>query len=450
MNAEKLRILGAFAVIGLLVLAIPLLQWASGEGGSVPAGPQTDVTPVSLGPQLRGMWLQVHNNDPGCPFEQYVEEIIATGANTVCLSVSGEQPNGSSSTIYLDSRRMPSDERLVGLFAQANRRDLQLVFMPIVLLTRPVGDEWRGKINPDSWDQWWASYTDFILRYAALCQENGVDVFLVGSELISTEKQETRWRELIGKVRAQSASIIDRQFREHLTSLHPTWTAAQFTSNLGITDVDTFAASAVEPGAMKSDLAALYEPFAAQRRMLLSYSANWDHYTVPKFWDALDIVGMTTYYNLNKTRRDDPSLDSLLDAWKPVRKEIARWQRTVNRPIFFTEVGWASQDGCSIEPWNYYRSKTMDLLEQQRCMQSFLTTFADEPWAGGILIWKWRDHPGMTGTLDADDDARLNYTPFGKPVLADIRAFFASPNPEPTTQPAKQTVTAAAETTSDR
>jgi len=439
MNTEKLSILGVFAAIGLLVLAVPLLQRGAGEGARATDTSTGTFAPRPLAVQQRGIWLQIHNNHPGCPFEQYVEEIIATGANTVCFTVSGEQENGSSTSIYIDSRRTPSDQRLTKLIAQAKRRGLRVVFMPIVLLTRPVGDEWRGQINPDSWDDWWTSYTRFILEYAALCQESGVDVFMVGSELIKTEKQEDRWRELIAKVRKQGASIIDRQFREHLRDLHPDWTAAQFRSELGITDLGTFAGSTADLAAVSVELVATYESFTAQRRMRLSYSANWDHYTVPKFWDALDAVGMTTYYNLNRARRDNPSLESLLAAWKPIREKIAAWQRTVNRPIFFTEVGWASQDGCSIEPWNYYHSKELDLVEQRRCMQSFLQTFGDEPWVGGILIWKWRDHPQMTGKLDIHDDGRLNYTPFGKPVLDDLRAFFAAPDPIAASRPAERT-----------
>lgn len=424
MTAEKLKILSVFAAVGVLVLAVPLLRLAEGDDQGRAATPREDFVPMSQ--QLRGLWLQVHNNDPGCPFEQYIREIAATGANTVCLSISAVQPNGSSAAVYVDRRRTPSDERLVGMFKLADTLRLRIVLMPIVLLTHPEGNEWRGKINPPDWSDWWASYSDYIGHYAALAQEHGVDVFIVGSELISTERQENRWRELIADVRRRSREILDRQFRDHLKALHPDLTADQWLDTYGIASIDTFAASAAE--GLSADLQGRYEAFVEDRRMLLSYSSNWDHYTVPKFWDALDAVGMTSYYNLNPLGTADPALEALMDAWGPVRDAIAAWQRQVNKPILFMEVGWASQDGCSIEPWNYYRSTTMDLVEQQRCMQSFLRTFADEPWVGGVLVWKWRDHPGMTGALDADDDARLNYPPCGKPVLDDLRAFFTSPN----------------------
>ncbi len=428
MDREKLKILAAFGAIGLLVLIVPGLRLFSGDTPT--ADPVEGFAPMPLNPvgQFRGVWLQVHNNDPGCPFEQYIEEIASTGANTVCLAVSGEQENGKSNTIYVDLRRAPSEPRLIGMIKLAKRLGMRVVFMPIVLLTDPVGGEWRGEINPADWSKWWAGYGDFVLRYAAICQREGVDGFIIGSELLTTERQEDRWRDLIGRIRRQGSDIVDRQFRDHLREIHPAWTAADFRRNLGVKSIDTLAASQLDL-ATAPELAALYRPFANSRRMLLSYSANWDHYTVPKFWDALDAVGMTTYHDLNTFRSTDPSLESLLAAWAPIKADIVRWRRKIRKPIFFTEVGWPSQDGCSYEPWNYYRSRTVDLAEQQRCTASFLQTFGSEPWVGGVLIWKWRDHPGMTGAGDDNDAGRLNYTPFGKPVMKTLQTFFASPNP---------------------
>ena len=116
----------------------------------------------------------------------------------------------------------------------------------------------------------------------------------------------------------------------------------------------------------------------------------------------------------------------------PVKRDIAAWQRKVGKPIFFTEVGWPSQDGCSTYPWNYYHNPDKpDMLEQQRCMDSFLQTFGHEPWVGGVLIWKWRDHPQAVG---GPEDS--NYTPYRKPVMQTIGKFFASPHAQAVTQPA--------------
>jgi len=58
-------------------------------------------------------------------------------------------------------------------------------------------------------------------------------------------------------------------------------------------------------------------------------------------------------------------------------------------------------------------------------MVSFLEAFGNEPWVAGVLIWKWRDHPGAVG---GPKDS--GYTPFKKPVLEDIKRYF-NPSEDP-------------------
>ena len=420
MNRQKLAVVGAFAAVLAVVLLVPLFRLAGGQQDDLPF-PTT--TAAAEGPQYRGIWLQLHNNDPDCPFEDYIREIAATGVNAVCLSISAEQENGSSTAIYMDRRRAPSKQRLIGIFDLIKSLNKRIVFMPIILLSRPAGDEWRGKINPDDWHEWWKKYSAYVLEYAALCQANGVSLFIIGSELVSTERFEDRWRKLIEDVRQQSRRILDEQFRRHLQEKFPTYGRQAFRGAFGISDIKTFSYSAERPDRIRPRLARLYRQFEAPRRMLLCYSANWDHYATIKWWDAVDVAGVTSYNNLNPSRAPDPPLEDLLEAWKPAKRQIAAWQRKINKPVFFTEAGWASQDGCSIEPWNYYHSETPDPAEQQRCMQSFLATFAREPWVAGVLIWKWRDDPGMEA-----DKVAISYSPYDKPVMDDLLKFFASPN----------------------
>ncbi len=444
LKREKILILAPFAAVLAVVLSLPLLPTADTQGKA------TDhvVAPLHRGGQFRGIWLQLHNDDPGSPYEDYIEEIYRTGANTLCLTVSGRQENGRSTAIYVDRRSSPSHQRLAKLIQLAKAKDMpmRVILMPILLLTKPTAEEWRGNINPADWNEWWHDYRQFVLEYAGLAQRNGVELFMIGSELVTTEKYEKQWRELIRQVRSQSREILDEQFRQHLWQQFPGTDAAGISARLGITDIGTFAYSkAGDPKRMKAELVKLYDAFAGERRMLLSYSANWDHYTVPKWWDALDAVGMTSYYNLNESNEADPSLEQLAAAWKPIKRKIAAWQRTINKPIFFTEVGWASQDGCSIEPWNYYHSKKVDLIEQRRCMVSFLDAFGREPWVAGILIWKWRDHPGAVG-----GPKDYGYTPFRKPVMGDIERYFSSKDPSalagPATRPAAAPLVGGAET----
>jgi hypothetical protein len=149
----------------------------------------------------------------------------------------------------------------------------------------------------------------------------------------------------------------------------------------------------------------------------LSYSANWDHYQGIQFWHKLDLVGMTSYHKLS----DDPgpSLETLRTAWSEIKTDILEWQRDVGRPILFTEAGWCSQEGCSVEAWNYYRQETATpagLKEQADCYRAFIEAWEQAPGVGGILWWEWTGQRG--GPTDH------SYTPRDKPAEQLLRELF--------------------------
>ena len=139
---------------------------------------------------------------------------------------------------------------------------------------------------------------------------------------------------------------------------------------------------------------------------------------------------MTVYYDLVGEKK--PTLEVLLEAWRPIKKEILAWREKIGRPIVFTEVGWPSQVGCAKEPWNYYASTTPDPVTQDLCFKAFFKTWAGEKHVAGVLIWEWRNHPGQTGGLKD-----ISYIPIGKPAMKTIQEYFRSPAtlPRTTTAP---------------
>ncbi len=231
--------------------------------------------------------------------------------------------------------------------------------MPIVLLENPGSGEWRGKIKPTQPDAWWEDYENFVLFYAKIAEQTQAEMFVIGSELVGQTGEVKRWRQLIGKVRKAYSGRI-------------------------------------------------------------SYSANWDHYHNIEWWGDLDVVGMTSYYDL--VGEKEPSLEVLLDAWKPIKKNVLTWQRKFNRPILFTEVGWPNQRGCAKEPWNYYGSEQPDPVTQANCFEAFFRTWQGESNVAGVLIWEWRNYEGQAG---GPDD--VSYFPGGKPAMSVIREFFGRP-----------------------
>ena len=238
-----------------------LAAGAAGGATELVAAGQGRVAVRSTSARSRGFSIQLQNADDRS-YEKLITEIAATGANAVCLIVAAFQENCDSTSIFVEARRTPSPERLKQVIAHAHKEHLRVLLMPIVLLENPRAGEWRGKINPRSWDDWWEDYDSYILHFAAIAQAADVDVFMVGSELVSTEKDHgDRWRDLVRQVR--------KKFKG-----------------------------------------------------LLSYSANWDHYRPVSWWKDLDIIGMTTYYDL--TDGKEPTIPRLMESWRPIRKDDPR------------------------------------------------------------------------------------------------------------------------------
>lgn len=378
---DKLLILAVFL---LAVGGVVVFQLAGGDADP-PAG-----RPPVIATQPReflGVALQLAHPEATHPHEQMIREIAGVEADTVALVVRGHQEDASATSIMVDLRKNPSDERLRETIRYARSEDaergkpaMKVVLMPIVLLENPERDEWRGTIMPEDWGDWWEDYTAFILHYAKIAQETGVDVLMVGSELVSTEKSQAhRWERLIAEVR----EVYDGR---------------------------------------------------------LAYSSNWDHYKAIPWWDKLDIIGMTTYYDL--TGGKEPTLDRLRAAWGPIKRDILEW-RNENHPhhkILFTEVGWPNQETCAEFPWDYYRAVDKPAPEVQAdCFQAFFETWKDEPAVAGYLVWEWRTAP-WHGTDPAED---TTYVPAGKPAEEVIRQHYRAvkerreaAEAEPETRPA--------------
>ena len=168
-----------------------------------------------------------------------------------------------------------------------------------------------------------------------------------------------------------------------------------------------------------------------------------------------------SYYDLdNRGELDDPVptvkeierawVDFVDRAWRRhnYKKKLEAWQKTIGKPVIFTELGWYSKKGVATEPWNYYRESGIDrkknpdqwkkyreqsLEEQANLYQAFLNVWNGNPAIGGFLFWEWELGDG------GFDDGR--YTPKNKPAGEILRKYFAEVNAKsgraanPTTAP---------------
>lgn len=281
---------------------------------------------------LRGVGMQLQRIDWIEQYKRSIDEIADVGADTVLLVVDARMENGRSSVIYLDMRLTPNPDQLTELIRHAKARNLRVVLMPIVLLDKPKGMEWRGTITPESWYDWWESYRALLHHLSWIAEAAKADVMVVGSELVSTEKMADEWRKTIAQVR--------KEFHG-----------------------------------------------------LLTYSANWDHYKDIPFWNQLDLVAMNSYWALG--RDQNVKLEEIQARWAEIQSNVLGFARKMNKPLVFTEVGWCSIANAAHEPWDYTRDdEPINTELQRRLYEGFFRSWHGKKDFGGFIIWEWTPGDG--------------------------------------------------------
>ena len=219
-----------------------------------------------------------------------------------------------------------TDAEIIGLIEYAHSKGMSVMLKPHV---NSRDDSFRGRIGEEfseaEWASWFASYRDFINRYAQLAEDGDVELFCVGTELSNTALREQDWREVVAGVRQRYSGP-------------------------------------------------------------LTYAANHSGEEVEiQWWDAVDYIGVDGYYPL--TDKNDPSVAELKTAWQPHLETLENLSSEWAKPVIFTEIGYVSLNGTNRDPWREGFTSTIDNQEQADCYQAALETFWEESWFGGMFWW---------------------------------------------------------------
>lgn len=301
------------------------------------------------------------------PVEDDLARLTSLGVTSVAISPTWYQADRRSTEIAPHPRLSPSDSDVISLIETLHAMGFAVFLRPFVDLEDGA---WRGEIffgDEARWEAWFQSYERFLMHHVDLAVRTDVERFSVGVELERTVSREAQWRRLIARVR--------RRFRGALT-----------------------------------------------------YCANWDGYREVGFWDALDVVGVDAYFDLDRypdrqpsagagapfgagsASALEPSVVTLMTAWAPWARQLDRLAARVRRPLLFTEVGLRSVRGASRHPWDWRRDTPISLQEQANYYEATFQVFWHRPWLAGIYWWAWLSSPEHRGPHDP------SYSPAGKPA----------------------------------
>lgn len=364
-----MRVFYALLIGAGVVYAIALLSAAmvGGEAGGGRAKPQAAEERSAAIPQVVGMSINVYHAADMAIYRDAIDGIADLGCNAVQVVTPMFVRDGVADRveIVVGPSRGPERGELVALLRHAELRGLRASLMPQVNLYAPRGNEWRGKISPHDWNAWWASYREALLHFLEIAREGEAEMFVVGCELLTTQtpEHERRWRELIAECRAR---------------------------------------------------------FGGR----LTYSTNWDRYDRVLFWDALDAVGISGYWDLTGGNAEATD-DHLAARWREIRSTVVAFAEAKGRPALFTEIGYPSLPWAVKDPWNYVGDVPADFEAQARGYRAFLAAWSDridgrhvDAQVAGVFFYKW-DVYGDGGVKDTGYGVR------GKPAYEMLRAWIA-------------------------
>jgi len=369
------RLLLILLCLSPLALAVPSLIQGDEEETDVdsaisplplsalpPRIPGQRITVEELRP-IAGFAINAHHISDLNLYLESVDRIAEMGANALIVLTPMMQEFVDSNAMEFSPEKCPTDDQLVAIFERGRQKGLHTTLLPIVLLEKPGDKDWRGLIRPDDWDLWWQSYDLFIDRFVGIANRAEVDLLIVGSELNSTEEMTDRWSAIASRVRQEYKGQI-------------------------------------------------------------GYSANWDRFDKIELWPSVDVLCVSSYFELE---REDPdaNVSKLAQAWKPEVNRLVRSAKKWKKPLVISEIGYPSVPWASAHPWNYVvkAGDEADHEAQARAWRAFLRVwtplFRDpESPSFGFFAYHWSPyHRG-----DAWD---CGYGVLGKPSHEILKTGFA-------------------------
>ncbi len=317
----------------------------------------------------RGFTLWGRPANYGSPeAREALRQLRAYGADSVGLVVAWYVKDGRSAALRA-GWNTPSDDDLLAAIAAARAEGLRVT---LHLHVDVEDGTWRGYLDPPDKQGFFAGYGYFVRRYAKLAQGAGVAGLVIGSELVQLTKREftQEWLALIADVRQRFAGFV---------TYGAEWGGA-------------------DPRAPNDPLR---------------------EYAQIEFWPALDYIGIAAYFSLAQEGQAKLSREQLLGRWREwLTLRLAPLQATYEKPLLFTEVGYRSTAGAAARPWDSGLARGVDLRLQADLYAALLEAWAVVPWFHGVYLWFWSTEPGAGGPFDQD------YTPQGKPALAEISSLF--------------------------
>ncbi len=413
--------------------------------------------------------------------EDWFDALAAQSMNTVQVTDYAKQGDWDTDHMWWDEEAPWVLEEIRG----AKRRGLSVVFICRVALDHAFERNaflWHGMIMPKTEDMvasWFEQYGRFVLKWAEIAEREGVDVFMIGSEMnalattlpaveppaleeyfLNEEKQADRRSQVLSQESIITERHLDLPEREGFASVDAYIDARIATEKAWAKTVTGGDVESLETiNAQRARLQGYWEALIERVRQVYSgpigFAANFDQYHEIGFWPKLDVMGINAYFELRDRVLPEENEENLypllLDGWRQVLGRIAEFRESqglAELPVIFSEMGFTYRAKSTLRPWAHdgfsliYNPTTLPDGSPGE-PEEYVVVWGEEPiryeeraWAvralgqahselsspflEGILYWKLSSHD-----YHLDDESFMVHVGEGTedPILPELRRF---------------------------
>lgn len=250
----------------------------------------------------------------------------------------------------------PSDNSVLEIIRELKSRNIKVMLYPMIFVDeiKPAAKPWRGRIIPsnsndaNSWFTKNNGYNRFIIHYANLTKDL-VDGFIIGSELVGMTSFSDRLghypavnqlvnlaatiKKIVGTTKViYAADWSEYHSHEACYNLDPLWAS----SNIDIVGIDSYFP-------LTEDLP---QAQITEDKIIEAWEKGegWDYYCDHERNRIIYPDAIHAWKNLEHWwSNHHTNLDGSKTAWQPKMK-----------PVWFTELGFPSVDGCANQPNVFY------------------------------------------------------------------------------------------------
>lgn len=366
-------------------------------------------------------WFASSTQAVNCTITPKVEFHGTTHIAPKAWSVAGMTRDNAEKVLFIDDTTptyggTPSDHTIIELCKELQQRGLKILLYPMIFVDQLEPDKkpWRGRIVPQNTkevDDWFTAtqgYNRFIMHYATLTHAL-VDGFVIGSEMIGM----TSFSEQEGIYPAVDHFIALAKDVKKIVASHTAVTYAadwsEYHSHKGWFHLDSLWAS---PDIDMVGIDAYFPLTPDTEQQHIDYKMIKSSWLKGEGWDY--------YWNSSRTQKHYYTTPTY--AWKNIaywwshshtnpNNQLTAWKPKM-KPVWFTEFGFPSVDGCSNQPNVFYDPSSIesffprasqgqvDFYAQRQAIEATLDFLEDQQQTEGNaqliprrFLWCWDARP---------------------------------------------------------